>query len=71
MPEVLDKVRILRGELGFDGEIEMDGGIGPDTIAACAAAGTNVFVAGTSVFGAADVAGRIGELRSRAAAAQC
>ena len=69
MAEVLDSVRLLRGELGFDGEIEMDGGIAPDTIAACAGAGTNVFVAGTAVFGAADVPARICELRSKATAA--
>jgi len=70
MPEVLEKVRVLRGRLGFDGLIEMDGGISPDTIAACAAAGTDVFVAGTAVFGAADVKGRIAALRSAAAAAR-
>jgi len=69
MPEVLASVRALRGELGFAGEIEMDGGIGPETIEACAAAGTNVFVAGTSVFGAADRAGRIAQLRAKAATA--
>jgi ribulose-phosphate 3-epimerase len=70
MPGVLAGVRTLRGELGFGGEIEMDGGIAPDTIAACAGAGTNVFVAGTAVFGAADRAGRIAELRRLAAAAR-
>ena len=69
MAEVLDNVRTLRGELGFEGEIEMDGGIAPETIEACAGAGTNVFVAGTAVFGAADVKARITELRSKAAAA--
>ena len=49
--------------------VEMDGGIAPETIEACAGAGTNVFVAGTAVFGAADVKARITELRSKAAAA--
>lgn len=66
---VLDNVRALRGELGFTGEIEMDGGIGLETIEECAAAGTNVFVAGTAVFGAADRAGRISELRAKAGTA--
>lgn len=70
MPDVLSKVRALRGELGFAGEIEMDGGIGPETIEACAAAGTNVFVAGTSVFGAPDRTARIADLRQRAVAAR-
>ncbi|MHC4516446.1 MAG: ribulose-phosphate 3-epimerase [Planctomycetota bacterium] len=69
MATVVDKVRALRGDLGFGGEIEMDGGIGPDNIAACAAAGTNAFVAGTAVFGAADVKARVAELRSTATAA--
>jgi ribulose-phosphate 3-epimerase len=66
MPEVLAKVRALREEHGFTGLIEMDGGIGPDTIAACAAAGTDVFVAGTAIFGAADAKGRIAALRAAA-----
>lgn len=70
MPEVLEGVRRLRSELGFGGLIEMDGGIGPDTIAACAAAGCEVFVAGTAVFGAEDRAGRIRSLRETASAAR-
>ena len=70
MPEVLASVSALRTELGFEGEIEMDGGVAPDTIEACAAAGTNVFVAGTAVFAAEDVAQRIRELREVAGAAR-
>jgi ribulose-phosphate 3-epimerase len=66
MPEVLAGVRRLRGELGFCGDVEMDGGIGPDTIEACASAGTDVFVAGTAIFGAPDRRARIAELRRRA-----
>ena len=52
--------------LGFRGEVSMDGGIGPQTITDSARAGTNVFVAGTAVFGAADRKGRIAELRAKA-----
>ncbi len=59
---VLPKVQALR-DMGFAGEISMDGGIGPETIAESAAAGTNVFVAGTAVFGAEDRAARINHLR--------
>ena len=66
MPEVLEKVRVLRQELGFTGEISMDGGIGPKTIGLSAAAGTNVFVAGSAVFGAPDVNGPMRELRALA-----
>jgi ribulose-phosphate 3-epimerase len=68
MPEVLPKVRALRA-MGFTGEVSMDGGIGGSTIGSSAAAGTNVFVAGTAVFGAADRATRIAELRRLAEAA--
>lgn len=66
MPEVLDKPRVLREELGFEGEIEMDGGIGPDTIGRAAAAGVNAFVAGTAVFAAQDRRARIAALRQAA-----
>jgi ribulose-phosphate 3-epimerase len=69
MPEVLGKVGELR-QRGFAGEISMDGGIAPDTIAASAAAGTNVFVAGTAIFGVADRAGRIAALRAAASGAR-
>jgi ribulose-phosphate 3-epimerase len=65
MPTVLPKVAELR-KLGFRGEVSMDGGISPQTIAESARAGTNVFVAGTAVFGAADRKGRIAELRTAA-----
>jgi ribulose-phosphate 3-epimerase len=69
LPEVLPKVAALRA-MGFDGEVAIDGGIGPGTIAAAAMAGVNVFVAGTAVFGASDRAARIAELRALAAAAR-
>jgi ribulose-phosphate 3-epimerase len=42
--------------------IEVDGGIGADTIAATAQAGADVFVAGSAVFGAHDRAAAISEL---------
>ncbi|MGA0870957.1 MAG: hypothetical protein ACO3UM_18675 [Planctomycetota bacterium] len=56
--------------MGFAGEVEMDGGIGPETIGQAAAAGVNVFVAGTAVFGVADRAVQIADLRARALAAR-
>jgi ribulose-phosphate 3-epimerase len=70
MPEVLESVSALRGDLGFTGEIEMDGGVDLNTIESCAAAGTNVFVAGTAVFRAPDVPQRIADLRELASAAR-
>lgn len=69
MAEVLPKVAELR-RLGFRGEVSMDGGIAPGTISQAAAAGTNIFVAGTAVFGAPDRAARIAELRALAGGAR-
>ncbi len=48
-------------------EIQVDGGVKPETIAAVAAAGANVFVAGTAVFGQKDYARAIADLRAAAA----
>jgi ribulose-phosphate 3-epimerase len=47
-------------------ELEVDGGISPDTIERAARAGANVFVAGTAVFGEADYRAAIADLRKRA-----
>ena len=69
MTDVLPKVAELR-RAGYRGEVSMDGGIAPATIAASARAGTNVFVAGTAVFGAPDRRARIAELRDLAARAR-
>ncbi len=69
MPEVLGKVEALRGVHGFDGDVEMDGGINADTVGSCAAAGANVLVAGTAIYGEKDMAAAVATLRARAAAA--
>jgi ribulose-phosphate 3-epimerase len=69
MPSALERPPALRA-MGFAGEISMDGGIGPSTIAMAAASGVNVFVAGTAVFGAPDRQAKIAELRKAAAAAR-
>jgi ribulose-phosphate 3-epimerase len=63
MAEVLPKVRLAReqvqaGHLRLF--VEVDGGIGPDTIAAAAEAGADVFVAGSAVF-TADEPGKVVE----------
>jgi ribulose-phosphate 3-epimerase len=47
-------------------ELEVDGGITPDTIERAARAGANVFVAGTAVFGEPDYRAAIADLRKRA-----
>ena len=65
MPEVLAKVEQLRG-WGYDGDIEMDGGITDATGAPCAEAGANVFVAGTYLFKSDDMPGSLQGLRQGA-----
>ncbi len=52
MPECLEKVKELREKYGNEIHIEVDGGVGTGNACACAEAGANVFVGGTSIFGA-------------------
>lgn len=64
----LTKVRqlaALRTENDWHYAIEVDGGVNEKTVAACAQAGANVFVAGSYVFGG-DVAERIKKLKASA-----
>jgi ribulose-phosphate 3-epimerase len=70
IPHSLAKARRLRALLDASGrqvEIAADGGIGPDNIAACAAAGVDTCVVGSALFGSAEPAAMVGELRRRAA----
>jgi ribulose-phosphate 3-epimerase len=72
MAEVLPKVRLARehvrsGHLRLF--IEVDGGVSADTIEAAAAAGADVFVAGSAVFGADDPGRAVEALRTQARAA--
>lgn len=72
MADQMDKVRaVRRAVLRHGGEIwvQVDGGVSRDTIGQCVEAGADVFVAGSAVYGADDVAGRIAELRGLARAA--
>ena len=55
MPEALDRIARLR-ELLPGKPIQVDGGIGPDTIGPAHEAGATLFVAGTAVFGHDDIA---------------
>jgi ribulose-phosphate 3-epimerase len=50
----LQRVRMLMNELNLDCELEVDGGVDATTAPLCLSAGANVFVAGSSVFGAGD-----------------
>ena len=66
MPDMMDKVKYLRQEIAARGLatlIEVDGGIAKDTISTAAAAGVDICVAGTAVFGAPDAKQAITELR--------
>lgn len=68
----LPKIRRLRAaiqEQGADTWIQVDGGVSRSTIETVAAAGANVFVAGSAVYGADDVAGEIDALRDLVSAA--
>lgn len=66
MPEVLAKVEAAREWVenrGLATDIQIDGGITPETARQAAEAGANVFVAGTAVFGADDPADAMEEIR--------
>jgi ribulose-phosphate 3-epimerase len=60
----LDKLKQLKALIGRRPiELEVDGGVTPDTARQCVTAGANVLVAGTAVFGTPDYAGNIAKLR--------
>ncbi len=66
MSEVLEKISMaaeLRASGGHAFHIEVDGGIDAVTAAACAVAGANVMVAGSSTFRAPDMAAAIRAIR--------
>lgn len=70
LPLVLPKLRQLRrmiDETGRKIELEVDGGIAPDTARAVADAGATVLVAGSAIFGQRDRAAAMREMRSHAA----
>ena len=66
MPEVLEKVRTLRGLLSPQQRLEIDGGIDPETIGAAVKAGADTLVAGSAVFGEPDPAAAMARLRHAA-----
>jgi len=69
IPGSLEKLRDLKwmiADQGLQVPIQVDGGITVDNIESAAAAGADIFVAGSSVYGADDYAKRIRELKKRA-----
>jgi ribulose-phosphate 3-epimerase len=66
MADMLPKIRTLRRwieERGLACELEVDGGVDADTAPLCIAAGADVLVAGSAVFGKADRAAAIRTIR--------
>ena len=69
LPLVLPKLRHLRqmiDESGRDIDLEIDGGIGPENAGLVTAAGANVLVAGSAIFGQKDRGVALERLRSAA-----
>ena len=56
----------LRKLMGRDADIQIDGGITSENVAEAAAAGANIFVAGTAVFGQKDRAAAVAAIRENA-----
>lgn len=64
MPKVA-AIRRLINERNPACELEVDGGVAPDTCQTCIDAGANVLVAGSAVYKAEDIPARIKELRGK------
>jgi ribulose-phosphate 3-epimerase len=67
MAEALPKIEHARkfvDSRGLATDIEVDGGIGPDNIGRARMAGADVFVAGSSIFGAPDPLAAVDAMRS-------
>jgi len=62
LPKIAELRRIIDSR-GLCCELEVDGGINPDTARMCIDAGADVLVAGNDIFSASDRAGRIASLR--------
>ena len=70
IPATLDKLRQVRqriDESGYDIRLEIDGGVKTNNIAEIAAAGADMFVAGSAIFDAPDYKKVIDEMRAELA----
>jgi ribulose-phosphate 3-epimerase len=73
IPEALNKLRYVREELerrGLELDLEVDGGIKVDNVAAAAAAGANILVSGSGIFSAPSYTEVITQMRQRLAAVE-
>ena len=65
IPAQLEKMRRIKQMIGGRPiELEVDGGVNPETAKLCRAAGADVLVAGSAVFGSKDYAGNIKALKA-------
>jgi len=72
IPSTLTKLRQVRELIdgsGYAIRLEVDGGVGVDNIAEIAAAGADMFVAGSAIFNSGDYAGTIAAMRAELARA--
>ncbi len=70
IPSTLDKLRQVRERIdasGYDIRLEVDGGVKVDNIAEIAAAGADMFVAGSAIFNQPDYKAVIDEMRTELA----
>lgn len=63
MPAAIERITRINQLVGPETIISVDGGIGPETIGECAAAGARLFVAGSSVFNTDDYGSAIAEMQ--------
>jgi ribulose-phosphate 3-epimerase len=71
IPSALDKIRLLREMIDSRRlmvDIEVDGGVKLDNVAAVVEAGANVIVSGSGIFGTKDYAATIAAMRAHGAA---
>ncbi|SQH74853.1 D-ribulose-5-phosphate 3-epimerase [Shewanella benthica] len=74
IPATLDKLRQVKQLIdasGFDIRLQVDGGVKVDNIAEIAAAGADMFVAGSAIFNQPDYQVVIDEMRSELAKLEC
>jgi ribulose-phosphate 3-epimerase len=67
LPEMLPKIAALRevcNNRGLSPHIEVDGGLEPDNARQCVAAGADVLVSGSAIFGSANYASAIAQIRA-------
>ena len=73
IPSTLDKLRQVKqrvADSGYDIRIQIDGGVKVDNIAAIAAAGADMFVAGSAIFNQPDYRDVIDKMRKQLASVQ-